>query len=130
MVKKSGPNQSSEPLNTELARSRERVARDLRGLRYEMDVPGKMRRSFQEQTIVWVAAAAVLGTVLVVLPRARKKISVGASGSDKPAKKLIETGFLLGALKIAATLLRPALISFVRQKMTGGGGASRPFAKW
>ena len=107
MVKKSRPNQSSEPLNTELARSRERVARDLRGLRYEMDVPGKMRRSFREQTIVWVAAAAVLGTILVVLPRARKKISVAASDPDKPAKKLIETGFLLGALKIAATLCDP-----------------------
>ena len=126
MAKESGSNESSQPLKAELARSRERVARDLRGLRYEMDVPGKIRRSFQQQTLVWVAAAAVLGTVFVVLPRSRRKISV-ATGSDKSKNKLIETGFVLGALKIAATFLRPVLINFVRQKMSGGFGTSRSF---
>jgi hypothetical protein len=114
-----------------LARSRARVSRDLQGLRYELDIPRKIRRSFQEQTLVWVAGAALLGTVLVMLPRARKKIvTVDATGSHKQKNKLIETGFLLGALKIAATLLRPALLGFIRQKMTGGGDSSRAASKW
>ncbi len=131
MAKKSGPNQSPEAVKLEIDRSRERLARDVRGLRYELDIPGKIRRSFQQQTAVWVVAAVVVGAVVVTLPRLRKKVYVNVDGGGKGKSQLLETGFLLGAARIAVTLLKPALISFIRSRMAGGSGAAaRSSRKW
>ena len=130
MAKESGPNKPPDPIKAEIARSRDLLERDLRGLRYELDFKRKIRQSFRQQTVVWVAAAALLGTVLVVLPRKKKTVYVDAKGKEKPQKRLLEAGFLLGALRIAATLLRPALISFVKQKMTGGSPAAHSASRW
>jgi hypothetical protein len=131
MAKKSGSNKSPAALKVELEQSRERVARDLRGLRYELDFPQKMRRSFQQQTGVWITAAAVVGVILVVLPHARKKVYVDSKSGGKPKTRLMETGFLLGALRIAATLLKPAVVGFIKQRMASSGeGPRRPAARW
>src|SRR2546429_7599819 len=54
MAEKSGRNKSIDELTAEIAQSRERVTRDLRGLRYEVDFAAKFRRSFREQTISWL----------------------------------------------------------------------------
>ena len=43
--------ESIDELKAEIAQSRERLARDLRGLRYELDFPGKFRRSFQDRLV-------------------------------------------------------------------------------
>jgi hypothetical protein len=43
MAETSGRNESIDELKAQLARSRERVARDLRGLQYELDFPAKFR---------------------------------------------------------------------------------------
>ena len=53
----------TEELREEIARSRERLTRDLSGLRYELDFPRKIRRSFQTQTVLWLAAAGVAGVL-------------------------------------------------------------------
>jgi hypothetical protein len=108
----------------EIERSRERLARDVRGLRYELDIPAKIRRSFQQQTTLWVVSAVVIGAVVVALPRLRKKVYVQVDGNGKAKHKLLQTGFLLGAARIAATLLKPAILSFVRSRMSG----SSPFS--
>ena len=76
MAKESGSDEPAEELREEIARSRELVARNLSGLRYELDFPRKIRRSFQTQTVLWLAAAAAAGLVFMVLPRRKKKVYV------------------------------------------------------
>jgi hypothetical protein len=132
MAEASRPNKQTTELKAEIARSRDYVARDLRGVRYEMDIPRKIRRSFRRQTAVWVGTAVVVGTVLVLMSTRKKKVYVDlASGvRAKPQKKLLEAGFALGVLKIAMTLFKPAITNFVMKKMHGYADKERPVAKW
>jgi hypothetical protein len=119
MAKKSGSEQSPDLIKREIERSRARLARDVSGLRYELDIPAKFRRSFREQTILWVAAAVAVGAILVYLPRSRKTVYVDVDRSGKKKNKILESGLLLGALRIAAPLLKPVVLNFVKSKMRG-----------
>jgi hypothetical protein len=125
MAEKSGRNKSIDELTTEIVQSRERVARDLRGLQYEVDFPAKFRRSFREQTVSWMTAAAAVGALIALAPMRKKKIYVDAKGSRKSQKKLLETGFALAVLKIAANLVRPVIVEFVKNRLSDFGGQSR-----
>jgi hypothetical protein len=125
MAKKSGRNRSTGELRAEIGRSRERVARDLRGLQYELDFPGKLRRSFREQTVSWLTAAAAVGTLIVLLPVRKKKIYVNAKRGSERQKKFLEAGFILGASKIAASVLRPVIVDFLKNRLTDYAGRSR-----
>jgi hypothetical protein len=125
MAEKSGRNKSIDELTTEIAQSRERVARDLRGLQYEVDFPAKFRRSFREQTVSWMTAAAAVGALIALAPMRKKKIYVDAKGGRKSQKKLVETGFALAVLKIAANLVRPVIVEFVKNRLSDFGGQSR-----
>jgi hypothetical protein len=78
MAEKSGRNKSIDELTAEIAQSRERVTRDLRGLRYEVDFAAKFRRSFREQTISWLTTAAAVGALVALAPMRKKKIYVDA----------------------------------------------------
>lgn len=73
MAEKSGRNKSIDELTAEIASSRERVARDLGGLRYELDFAGKFRRSFRKQTGSWLSVAAAVGTLVALAPMRKKK---------------------------------------------------------
>lgn len=121
MAKEPGRNNSTDELKVKIARSRDRVTRDFRGVRHELDIPRKIRRSFREHTLLWVGAAAVVGTLVVLAPIRQKKVYVDlASGKETKAKgKLLEAGFLLGALRIAMTLLRPSIERIVGKKLSG-----------
>lgn len=125
MAKKSGRNKSTDELRAEIANSRDRVARDLRGLHYELDFPAKLRRSFQQQTVTWLTAAAAVGTLVVLLPLRKKKIYIDKKSGRRSQRKLVETGFALGALKIAASLLRPVIVDLVKNRLTDFAGQSR-----
>src|SRR3954463_2306769 len=103
MAKESRPGQPAQSLTPELVRTRDRMARDLQGLRYELDIPRRLKSSFQQQTAVWIGAAVVLGAVIMLAPRGKRKIYVDAKGRETGKGKLVETGLLLGALRIAAT---------------------------
>jgi hypothetical protein len=124
MVEKSGRNKSIDELTAEIARSRERVGRDLRGLRHELDFPAKFRRSFRQQTISWITAAAAVGALIALAPMRKKKIYVDAKNSGKTKKKLVETGFALAALKVVASLVRPVIVEFVKNRLTDFSGKS------
>jgi hypothetical protein len=132
MAKEPRANKTIDELKMEIARSRERVGRDFRGLRYELDFPGKIRRSLRNHTAAWITAAAVVGTLIVVLPLRKKKVYVDLkNGSQAKSKsKLLEAGFVLGALRIAATLLKPVITSFVTKKIGGYRTEPRPPKKW
>ena len=117
MAKKPGRNDATDELRADLVGSRERLGRDLRGLRYELDFRRKIKRSFQQQTLAWITAIAVVGTLLVLLPARKKKIYIDAKTGDKRKKQMLEAGFALGAVKIAVTLLKPTITSFLKAKM-------------
>ncbi len=125
MAEKSGRNKSIDELTTEIAQSRERLARDLRGLHYELDLPAKFRRSFREQTVSWLTAAGAVGALIALAPMRKKKIYVDAKTSRKSKKKLAQTGVALAVLKIAAALARPVVVEFVKSRLSDFGGQSR-----
>jgi hypothetical protein len=125
MAEESGHDRSIDELRAEIASSRERVSRDLRGLHYELDFPRKIRRSFREQTASWITAAAAVGTLVVLLPVRKKKIYIDVKRGRESRKKLAETGLALGALKIAASLVRPVVVEFVKNRLIGAAGQSR-----
>ena len=123
MDEESKRNKSTDELRTEIARSRERVDCDLRGLHYELDFPAKLQRSYREETVSWLAAATVVGALMVLLLTRKKKIYVDPKSDRKVNKKLVETGFALGALKIAVSLVRPAIVELVKSRLTGFSGS-------
>src|ERR1700761_2609542 len=116
MAKESRRKQSATELKAEIARSRDRLARDLRVFRREIDIPRKIKRSFRQNTVAWVAAAVAGGALLIILPARRKTVYVrpkgGAKGGKRSQGKLLEAGAALGAVKFAASVLRPVIISF------------------
>ena len=111
--RKKSPNQ----LRAEIARSRELVEHDLRAFRSELDIPRKIRKSFRTHTGAWVAVIAVIGVALVIRSTRKKKIYVQAKTEHKARTKLLEAGVVLGALRIAATFLKPVVVKFVTQKV-------------
>ena len=125
MAEKSTDNRSIDELRAEITDSRERVGRDLCGLRYELDFPAKFRRSFREQTVSWITAAGAVGALIALAPMRRKKIYVDAKSSRKSQKKLVETGFALAALKLVGSLARPVIVEFVKNRLTDFRGKSR-----
>jgi hypothetical protein len=125
MAEKSRHNKSIDELTTEIAQSRERLARDVRGLHYELDFPAKFRRSFREQTVSWLTAAGAVGALIALAPMRKKKIYVDAKSDRRAKKKLAQTGFALAVLKIAASLARPVVLELVKNRFTDFGGRSR-----
>ena len=131
MAEKPGQEKSLHELRQEAAHSRDRLARDLTGLRYELDFPLKFRKSFQRQTVLWVGAAIVVGVVFAIMPARKKEVKVRVSAKDRGQKEkegLVGAGLAIGALKLVATLLKPTITAFVAKKMGGyaaGAAAAR-----
>ena len=125
MAEKSSDNKSIDELRAEIAGSRERVGRDLRGLHHELDFPAKFRRSFRKQTVSWITAAAAVGALIALAPMRRKKIYVDAKSSRKSQNKLAETGLALAAVKLVANLARPVILEFVKSRFTDSARRSR-----
>jgi hypothetical protein len=96
----------------------------LSGLRYELDLPLKFRKSFQRSTGIWIAAAAVVGVMLTVLPR-KKKIVVKAKGGDEQKKGILEAGFAIAALKFIGRLARPAITSYLTRRLAAQHSTAR-----
>jgi len=128
MAKEAGQKKSLHQLRQEIAHSRDRLARDLSGLRYELDFPLKFRKSFQRQTVVWITAAVVIGVVFAVMPARTKNLPMKAKTKTRsdPKEGILGAGLALGVLKLAVTLLRPAVTKLISKKMSGyAAGAAR-----
>ncbi len=107
-------------IKSDIALSRDRMARELSGLRYELDIPRKIKNSFRDQTAIWIGALAAVGLLIAIAPARKKKVYVRAKDNSKEnGKGLLEAGALVGVMKFAATLLRPALVKFVTSRITG-----------
>ena len=117
------PKQDRAAIKSDIALSRERMARELSGLRYELDFPRKLKSSFRHQPVIWISAVIVVGLIVAVAPARRKKVYVHDSAGKKRNRAggegLLEAGALVGALKFAATLLRPVVVNFLTTKMRG-----------
>lgn len=129
MAEKPGSNESPIELRQKIADSRELVVRDMGGLRYELDFARKFKQAFQRNTVVWVGAALAVG-LLVALLRARpRKIYVNAAGRKvrSPEKSLLESGALLGVLKLGFSLVQPMVLSYLAKKLKkdGRSGSAR-----
>ena len=130
MAEEPGKDRSIEEIKQRIERSREQLSHDLAGLRYELDFPLKIKKSFQRNTVLWVAGAIVLGLMFSPVGRRKKKIYVDAKGRRKAKESLVEAGLFLTALKFGATILRPIIVRYAVQKMKGFSGGSRSKHNW
>ena len=99
MAEKSAGNKSIDELRAEIAGSRERVGRDLCGLRHELDFPAKFRRSFREQTVSWISAAAAVGALIALAPMRKKKIYVGCKKQPQITEEAGRNWLCLGCVE-------------------------------
>jgi len=89
----------------------------LNRVRQEVDFPTKIRRSVRREPVPWIIGAVAVGLIITGIVTRKKKVVVDvAKRGGKTKSALLETGFLLGALRVAATLLKPAVVKFVEQK--------------
>ena len=129
MAEKAEQGKSLHQLRQEAAHSRDRLGRDLSGLRYELDFPLKFKKSFQRQTVIWIGAAILVGVVIVTLPRRTKKVQLNAkakSRGEQQKEGILGAGLALGALKLVATMLKPTITAFVAKKMSGYAAGAGP----
>jgi len=117
--------ESTNELTGDIAGSRQRVATELRGLRYELDFPAKFRRSFRKQTGSWISAAAAVGALIALAPMRRKTVYVNAKSRRKGDKKLIKTGLAMAAIKLVGNIARPMIMEFVKNRFFYSGEQSR-----
>jgi len=117
--------ESINELKTEIAGSRERLSRELQGLRYELDFPAKFRRSFRKQTGSWISAAAAVGALIALAPMRKKKVYVDARSRRKGDKKLMQTGLAMAAIKLVGNLARPFVVEFVKNRFFYSGESPR-----
>ena len=117
--------ESTNELTRDIAGSRQRIATEFRGLRYELDFPAKFRRSFRKQTGSWISAATAVGALIALAPMRKKKVYVNARSQRKGDKKLMETGLALAAIKLVGNLARPVIMEFVKNRFFYSGEPSR-----
>lgn len=128
MAKKSR-NKPAAELRQDIARSREDVERRLARVRDESDFPKKIRRSVQREPVPWIVGAIAVGLLVTAVVTRKKKIVVSARPGAKPKGGILEAGFVLGALRVAATLLKPVVIKLVQEKFGHVGMRGRPGPK-
>ncbi len=103
-------------LTAQLALARARLSDSFGGVRRDVDVPAKLRHSYGNNKLFWIAGAAIAGVVLAKLPARKKKVFVEKNSGQKIAREAAGTGILLLALKFAFSAFRPAITSFVAKR--------------
>ena len=119
---KTNRKKSAIELRNEIAHSRDQLARDLARFRDEVDLPKKLKRSFQRQPAVWITALTAAGAGAVMLLTRKKKVYVDSRRTPARKNSLLQAGFILGVLRIAAGLVKPQIEAFLAQKIRGYGG--------
>ena len=130
MAEKSGSDQSNAALRQQISQSRALVARDIGGVRYELDFPLKFKKAFQRNTVIWIGAAVAVGLLVALLRARTQKVYLSAAGKKvrSPNKTLLESGALIGALKLGMTLLQPMVVSYFAKQ--GAKKSTRPHRPW
>src|SRR5258705_13504551 len=90
------PRKDRAAIKSDIALSRDRMARELSGLRYELDIPRKIKNSFRDQTAIWIGALAVLELLIAIDLARKKKVYIRATDNSKEnVKGVLEAGALL-----------------------------------
>ncbi|MBA3272690.1 MAG: hypothetical protein H0T11_02305, partial [Chthoniobacterales bacterium] len=106
MAKEGRQEESIADLRQRIAHSRDRLERDLTGLKYELDFPLKFRKSFQRHAGIWISAAVLTGVVFIARGTKTKEKVVyrsyfGKSDQQKKGeeqkKGLLAAGLAMGA---------------------------------
>lgn len=106
------PNRLKAELAAELETSRARLARDLKGLAFEADVPAKFRRSFRSNFKGWLFGAALTGWVVSRLPaRSKKRALPTAKGA------VARGGLFLGLIKLIFFVAKPLVTALLTRKL-------------
>ena len=109
--------QRKAELTAELAHARRRLGVNLGALRHDLDFPARAKSAVMKHPAAWISGATLLGMVLARLPARRKKAAAGHSGAASKIATVEKTGLLLGALKIAFDLSRPALAKWASRRV-------------
>src|SRR5438105_3800167 len=80
------PRKDRAAIKSDIALSRDRMARELSGLRYELDIPRKIKNSFRDQTATWIGALAAVGLLIAIAPGGRVPVAA-ANGMNIASKE-------------------------------------------
>lgn len=120
------PGKDRAALKSDIALSRDRMGRELSGLRYELDFPRKFRNSFRHSPAVWASALGVLGILMAVAPARTKKVYVKPKmrfgKKDDMGEGVAKAGLGLAGAKLLGDIAKPFLIKFITKKFGGFGG--------
>jgi hypothetical protein len=118
-------------LIAELARSREALTANVRGLGNDLNLVRRIETAFQRHRFAWLGGATLLGVIIAKLPARTKKVVVDRQGRKQSTEeKAVKAGLLITVLKIAFDIARPALTKWVAQRVAAYaddrfGGAPR-----
>ena len=104
-------------LTADLARARRRLGENFGALRRDLDFPARAKNAVMKHPAAWVGGATLFGVLLAKLPVRKKKTSIQHGGVEAKMVSAGKTGLLLGALKIAFDLSRPALAKWASQRV-------------
>jgi hypothetical protein len=117
-------------LIAELQRSRAAASANVQLLRRDLDFSTRAKKAFKKSPLPWLGGAAVLGLIVARIPRQKKKVVTVYPKKEEPAiEKAGKAGLVLGALKIAFDVARPAILKWVTQRVSdyaGGVHARKP----
>ncbi len=99
-----------------IAAQRPMLSRHYAGIRRGASITRRLQRSTGAYPSVWMAGAASLGWLLSRIPARKKRIYVDSLG-DKKVRRGFFAAVIIGLLKIAADLAKPAVIAFASKKV-------------
>ena len=109
--------QRKTELTAELARARARIGTSLGALRRDLDFPARVKNAVFKHPRAWAGGAALIGVLMARLPARKKKVAPSKKNTEAQIVGAGKAGLLLGALKIAFDLSRPALAKWASQRV-------------
>ena len=101
-------------LQAEIERARGEVAKELRGLRGDLNVQSRVRDAFIHHKAVWMTGAAVTGWLLSRLPTRKKKVYLdGHNGGHQ-----LRAGLLASLVKLGTSMIKPAVTAYATRKIS------------
>jgi hypothetical protein len=106
-------------LIAQLARARQQIDSSSSQVRRALDVPARVRGSFQKHAVLWIGGAVITGVVIAKFARRpRAGLSARKKGGDAAVKKAGAAGLLLAGAKIAFDAFRPMLAKWLVSRAT------------
>jgi hypothetical protein len=108
-----------QSLIRELQEARGQVAGNITGLKQDLSIGNRFRRSVRENPLVWYGGAALVGLLLAKIPPMGKKVVVPQPIFARE-QKAGKAAAILGAIKIALDLGRPLIMNWLKERAKHG----------